>query len=126
MACFLVPATEAVVTTIVEKRMSKTESGDGAGNSAGKCALTWGRKLRWLTYMLWGGTLLLTFEHIWHGEVLPWFPFLAGAQSATSAAAMLREMATVGAGMALLVTTVWVVMVVVAEQIVHRPLPQAA
>ena len=32
------------------------------------------RKLKWLCYMLFGGPALPAFEHIWHGEVVPWFP----------------------------------------------------
>jgi len=35
--------------------------------------------LGWLTNMLWGGSLLLAFEHVWHGEETPWFPFLTAA-----------------------------------------------
>ena len=38
--------------------------------------IPWSRKLKWLSYLLWGGALLLCFEHIWHGEVVPFFPFL--------------------------------------------------
>ncbi len=37
------------------------------------------RKLMWLANLLWGGALLLAYEHVWHGEVVPWFPFLTAA-----------------------------------------------
>ena len=61
--------------------------------------------------MLWGGSALLAFEHIWHGEVTPWFPFLTAAGNPEDAMAMLHEMATTGVAMAVLVTAVWAGMV---------------
>ena len=70
--------------------------------------------------MLWGGVALLAFEHIWHGEVVAWFPFLTAMSNAEDAAEMLHEMATVGVGMAVLITVVWGVMCVVADAIVKR------
>lgn len=59
------------------------------------------RKLSWLRNLLWGGVLLLAFEHLWHGELTPYFPFLTGASNAEDAATMLHEMATVGVAMSL-------------------------
>lgn len=111
MACFLVPTTEAIVTTIVKKSADK--------NSTNKSPFV--KKLRWLNNMLWGGAALLAFEHVWHGEVVPWFPFLTNAANAADAAEMLREMATSGAAMAALVTLVWVGMVLVSNSIEKRP-----
>lgn len=81
MACFLVPATEAAVTTIAEHVVK------GKEERANKEELTlsensktpFSHKLKWLNHMLWGGSALLAFEHIWHGEVTPWFPFLTAA-----------------------------------------------
>ena len=60
--------------------------------------------------MLWGGSVLLAFEHLWHGEIVPWFPFLTAAGDPESTAEMLREMATAGVSMALLITVVWGIM----------------
>ena len=71
--------------------------------------------------MLWGGSVLLMFEHIWHGEIVPWFPFLtAEAENPADAAEMLHEMATVGVAMAALVTVVWLGMVGVSALIEKR------
>jgi hypothetical protein len=64
--------------------------------------------------MLWGGSALLAFEHVWHGEVVPFFPFLTAVKDG-EAAGMLHEMATAGVGMALLVTAVWGLMVAVSS-----------
>ena len=71
--------------------------------------------MNWLNNMLWGGSALLAFEHVWHGEVTPWFPFLTNAANSSDAAEMIHEMSTAGVGMAALVTLVWIVMVVVSN-----------
>ncbi len=125
MACFVVPAAEAVVVTaatlIVKAREKKKvtddisyeAADDGRLENAKK--LPFSRKLSWLCYLLWGGSILLAFEHLWHGEVEPWFPFLTAASSPESMATMLNEMSTVGVAMAILVTVVWVGMLIVSS-----------
>ena len=70
--------------------------------------------------MLWGGSALLAFEHVWHGEVVPWFPFLTAMESPDEATAMIHEMSTVGVSMAVLVTVVWGVMVLASDVIVKK------
>lgn len=69
----------------------------------------------WLNKMLWGGTLLLALEHVWHGEVTFTPPFLTAMQNPADTATMLHEMATVGVVMAVAVTAIWGIMVLVAE-----------
>ena len=59
--------------------------------------------------------VLLAFEHLWHGEIIPWFPFLTAAGDPESAAEMLMEMASAGVSMALLVTVVWGIMLLAAH-----------
>ena len=103
MGCFIVPATEAVVTTVVTKVVEKKEKKDGAEFEHAKFST----KLKNLNGLLWGGSALLAFEHVWHGEVQPFFPFLTAAESAESLAEMFHEMGTVGVGMAAAVTIVW-------------------
>ena len=117
MACFLVSAAEAVVVTAVEKAEAKKEKGSSNKND-NKIKLS--RKLKWLKWMLCGGAVLLAFEHVWHGEVVPWFPFLTAMSDPGDAAEMFKEMATVGVTMALLITAVWACMCVVADRIVKR------
>ena len=117
MACFTVPAAEAVVTTIagkIIKSKEKKEGLSGAVNtkpeSEGSEKISWSTKIGWLNKMLWGGSALLAFEHVWHGEVVPFFPFLTAVKDG-EAAEMLHEMATAGVCMALLVTAAWGMMV---------------
>ncbi len=108
MACFLVPTAEAVVTTIVKRKADKH-------NSKSKEQNIFISKLNWLNNMLWGGSALLAFEHIWHGEITPYFPFLTNAVNAADRAEMFYEMATSGTAMAALVTAGWACMVMAAN-----------
>ena len=121
MACFLVPTTEAIVTTIVEKNVEAHEKKEDKGQTLQKQGkVTFSRKLRWLNTMLWGGAALLAFEHVWHGEVVPFFPFLTAASNPSDAVEMLHEMSTTGVLMAVLVTVVWIGMVAVSNILEKR------
>ena len=129
MACFLAPVVEAVAVTVIEKIAERNEkaprevklvSDGGTVERAEKPRFS--RKLKWLRNMLWGGSALLAFEHVWHGEVVPWFPFLTAAANPEDAAEMLHEMATVGVSMAVLVTLVWLGMLGVSAVIEKRAL----
>ncbi|WP_191013470.1 hypothetical protein [Treponema zioleckii] len=122
MACFVVPVVEAIVTTAAEKilkyreeklsiSVSKPEEISGA---SGEKKIKFSTKLGWLNKMLWGGSALLAFEHVWHGEVVPFFPFLTAVQNGETGE-MLHEMATAGVGMAVLVTVVWGILVGVSS-----------
>ena len=109
MACFLVPTGEAIVTTVIKHVADKK----GVESPFIK-------RMNWLNNMLWGGSALLAFEHVWHGEVAPWFPFLTAASNPEDTAEMLHEMSTVGVTMAVLVTAIWGVMVAVSYRIENR------
>lgn len=104
MACFLVPGSEGIIVLALQKIMGK--------------ARVEKLKLKWLNWMLWGGTILLAIEHIWHGEVVPWPPFLTAMASPADTAAMLHEMATVGTSMALTITFIWGIMVYLSNKMV--------
>ncbi|MCQ2153396.1 MAG: hypothetical protein MJY44_02330 [Bacteroidales bacterium] len=80
MSCFIVPLTQAVVTTVCRRI---------AGNTTGS---VWTAQLPSLEKLLWGGSLVLVVDHIAHGEL---FVF------------SLRELLTVGVPMSLVVTAVW-------------------
>lgn len=110
MACFIVPATEAVITTVATKILKKKGSESGA-RFAGK--------LDKLNGLLWGGSGLLAFEHLWHGEITPFFPFLTSAADTESTQRMLYEMSTSGVAMAAVVTAVWAVSVI-SENIIKK------
>ncbi len=111
MACFTAPLAEAVIVKAIEKNIEKK----GAQESSEKVPLA--RKVKWLSTMLFGGSALLAFEHIWHGEITAWFPFLTAMSDKADAMTMLQEIATVGVAMAALITAVWIVMCKVADTV---------
>ena len=127
MACFIVTTAEAVITTALTKaeqaKEAKNKENQNIEEQAlqpiGETKVPFSRKLGWLNKLLWGGSLLLAFEHIWHGEVIPVFPFLTGA---ANPAEMLHEMATTGVAMAVLVTVVWFGMVLVSNRLEKKEL----
>lgn len=133
MACFLVTAAEAVIVTAVSHAVRTKEEKNEVGHvevegvksfdlTETPTEIPWSRKLKWLSYLLWGGALLLCFEHIWHGEVVPFFPFLTAMSDPGDTAEMLHEMSTVGVTMALLVTGAWGVMVCAVDSMLKRAL----
>ena len=98
MACFLVPTAEAIVTTVIAKAAKdekkdytdvSVETGTEVHEKPAKMSFV--RKLRWLSNMLWGGAVLLCFEHLWHGEVVPFPPFLTAASDPADTAVPVRH-----------------------------------
>ncbi len=135
MACFVVPMTEAIIVSVVKHIVKKKEKKafleastreKGEGNFSMKEShirengFSWTQKLSWLSTLLWGGVFLLAVEHIWHGEVILWPPFLTAMRNPNEIPVMLHEMGTVGTSMAIFVTLVWVGMVLIAEQKIKR------
>ena len=124
MACFLAPAAEAIIVSAAVKISEKNEKAkyslpegavkhtETAGDSH---KLPFSKKLSWLRNLLWGGTILLAFEHLWHGEISPFFPFLTAASNPQDTAVMLHELATVGVSMTVAVTAIWGVMLLAAK-----------
>lgn len=125
MACFLVPAAEAIVATIAAKAVKSHEAKTGVQTTHTaweENPISLSKKITRLSGFLWGGSGLLAFEHLWHGEISPVFPFLTAASNPTDLAVMLHEMATTGTAMALAVTTVWAVTTIVSDRITKRTL----
>lgn len=99
MACFIVPMVLAIVTTGIQL---------SARSLAQKL------KLSLLNALLWGGVILLAAEHIWHGEVTAWPPYLTAMATPADTAIMLSEMATVGTSMAVAISLTWLTTLAVA------------
>ena len=127
MACFLVPAAEAIVTTLAAKLLKSREKArnveirlpDGSVETATR--IPFSTKLGWLNKLLWGGSALLAFEHVWHGEVVPFFPYLTAVRDGETSE-MLAEMGSAGVMMAALVTVVWFGMLAVSAMVERRAL----
>jgi hypothetical protein len=92
MACFITPMIIAVITTVIQKTFTrKIEK----------------LKLSILNTLLWGGVALLAVEHVWHGEVVPWPPFLTAMANPVDIPVMLHEITIVGGLMTATVFTLW-------------------
>ena len=101
MACFLVPLADGIVVSALDKIVfCSKKSADGVISESKK-------NIAVLKNMLYGGSFLLAIEHIYHGEVSLIPPFLTAVKTPEEIPIMLKEMATVGVGMAALVTAVW-------------------
>ena len=81
MACFIVPLTQAVATTVYRKVTKQSDTFVG-------------RNLRTLELMLWGGSMMLLVDHLINGELFAW---------------NLREVLTIGVPMSVVVTAVWAI-----------------
>ena len=81
MACFIVPLTQAVATTVYRKVTKQTDTFVG-------------RNLKTLELMLWGGSIMLLIDHLVNGELFAW---------------NLREVLTIGVPMSVVVTAVWAI-----------------
>ena len=98
MACFIVPLTQAIATTIYRKSTQKVQKDNFLH-----------RNLKSLELMLWGGALMLVLDHIINGEVTYIYPFFTALETEGGGMVMLREMLTVGVPMSVLVTAVWAI-----------------
>lgn len=92
MACFIVPSVLAVIVSIVRRIVKGSLKELNLGLLEG---------------LLWGGAGILALEHVWHGEVVPWPPFLTAMQSPGEWVVAVHEMLTVGTAMTLTTVGVW-------------------
>ena len=120
MACFLVSATVGIGVSVArhivkhhEKKLElegKTQLPEKFGSD-----IKWSQKLAYLELTLFSGSFLLAIEHILHGEVVPFPPFLTAASNPTDLAEMLTEMGTVGVAMLAILLVAWGVGVLIAD-----------
>ncbi len=94
MACFIAPMALAIVTTIIQLLTRHSD-------------LTHKLKLSILNSMLWGGVALLAAEHVFHGEITAWAPYLTAMSSPADTAVMLSEIASIGGSMTLAISLSW-------------------
>ena len=104
MACFTVPLAEGIILSVAKKIAFKKNA-----DSVIKA------KLEHLENMLYGGSFLLAIEHIYHGEVVLYPPFLTAMNNPEDIPEMLHEIGTVGVSMAAIVTVVWGIVEVISH-----------
>jgi len=102
MACFIAPMSLAVVTTVFRKKVPEA------------------LHVEWLNIMIWGGAIMLAVEHIAHGEIILYPPFLTAMQTPAEIPVMLQEMAVVGGSMMIAIVCVWIFMVYVSQRLSVR------
>jgi len=97
MACFVAPATTAIVTTVLKKKISPKYH------------------VEWLLAMQWGGVLMLIVDHISTGEVVSYFPFFTASWSE-----IWPEILRVGIPMAVVVFGFWITAVQISWAVEKR------
>ncbi|MEM2878654.1 MAG: hypothetical protein QXG10_03815 [Candidatus Hadarchaeales archaeon] len=97
IACFLVPMALGIATVLLYRKFPKSLH---AG---------------WLNALLWGGTLMLMVEHIAHGEIVLYPPFLTAGL-----ADVLPEMLSVGVPMMMVNVGIWSAMVLISSRMARK------
>lgn len=126
MACFVVSAAAAIgvgaAKYIVKHHEKKTElTVKEEKEYKFGSEIKWSKKLAYLELMLWGGSFVLAGEHVLHGEVSPYPPFLTAAGEGPEAVQeMLTEMGTVGVVMLVALVAVWAGAVALIDFIKYR------
>lgn len=90
MACFIVPLTQAIATTVYRKRVERKNGTEAVQRHDSFIT----RNLKTLELMLWGGSMMLLVDHLVNGELFAW---------------NLREVLTIGVPMSVVVTAVWAI-----------------
>lgn len=94
MACFLIPMSLAIITSIFRKKFPDCY------------------RINVLNMLLWGGVAALALEHVAHGEIVLYPPFLTAGLGE-----VIPEMLIVGVPMAMAATGMWASVVVVTKAI---------
>lgn len=98
MACFIIPAVTAIIVSITRK-----------------IAKSLNEKLWSLEAMLWGGVIILLVEHVWHGEIVLWPPFLTAMNSPEEWSIALQEIQVVGLLMTTAVVITWSLIILISR-----------
>ena len=121
MACFVVSAATAAAVSLAKHIVANKENknivkldNDASSN------IKWSKKLSYLELALWGGSFLLLGEHIIHGEITPFFPFITAMSNKNDTIAMLHEMGTVGVLMSLSIILAWSIGLLVHKFISYK------
>jgi len=99
MACYTAPTAVAIATTVFRKKFPEK------------------LHIGWFNTMAWGGAIALTVEHVSHGEIVPWPPFITAMSNPADFAAMLGEIASIGVPMTVALTAFWLVLVIANERV---------
>lgn len=104
MACFITPLVTGLILEVIRRVWRNS----------------WRVKLDLLVKMLLTGSLLLVIEHIWHGEIVPYPPFLTAMKNPSDIPIMINEVTTIGGSMTLLVVATWGFITILSRRIVVK------
>ncbi|MCR5028831.1 MAG: hypothetical protein K6A31_06195 [Fibrobacter sp.] len=108
MSCFVVPLTEAVLTSLTTVVIEHTYKKDSEKAILRDTIVKEGKLL---SKMLWLVTGALIIDHILNGELMASYPFFTAATSPEGVATMIEEISTVGVAIAAFTTLVWGILV---------------
>ena len=126
MACFVVSAVAAIGVGAAKYVVKHHEKKNELTVKEPKeykfgSEVKWSKKLAYLELMLWSGSFVLAGEHVLHGEVSPYPPFLTAAGEGPEAVSeMLTEMGTVGVAMLAALVATWAIGVLVVDFLKYR------
>ena len=126
MACFTVSAVAAIGVGVArhivkhhEKKL-EIEQKEPTEYKFGS-DLKWSKKLGLLELALFSGSFLLAGEHVLHGEITPYPPFLTAASEGPEAInEMLQEMGTIGVAMLGAIVVAWFIGVLLFDLVKYR------
>jgi len=104
VACFITPLAAGAAVALARRAAKRSDR----------------LKLWALELMLLGGALVLAVEHAWHGEVVPYPPFLTAMKNPSDVPVMLHEMWAVGGSMTAAVASVWASIVALSRALAQR------
>lgn len=107
MACFTACVAEALVAYGVKKVAAKSEY---------QKVRSYADRIQKLINMLLSGSFLLLIEHVWHGEIVPFYPFFTVASDPESTKVMINEILTVGVSMDIVLTALWIVVYILVPK----------
>ena len=108
MSCFVVPLTEAVLTTLTTVVIEHTCKKETEKTILRETVV---KEVKLLSKMLWLVTGALIVDHILNGELMASYPFFTAATSPEGIATMIEEISTVGVAIAAFTTLVWGILV---------------
>ena len=126
MACFTVSAVAAIGVSVARHIVKRHEKKNELVVSEPKEVkfgkeIKWSKKLGYLELALFSGAFVLAGEHVLHGEVTPFPPFLTAAGEGPEAVKeMLTEMGTVGVAMLAFTVLAWGIGVLIADYLKFR------
>ena len=85
----------------------------------------WSKKLAYLELTLGAGSLVLAGEHIFHGEVTPFPPFITAMSDPADTAVMWQEIGTIGVGMLAILVVAWTIGVLVVDYLKFKKRKEA-